>query len=325
MNAKIEIHDKVGWSNKLYGINLLDRTIRSALRAGADKVLVPKDVKSLPKYQKNKKIFAETKNIKADQTFSTNKLYVNGSLQKGLPPEKSVQFTINSPKDFPKIKQELFRSCRKKGNFGLDTIWFDWTGSNLARLISPLGVTPNIVTTIGLLIALVSCFFFAQGTYHSIVIGAVLVHVGFIFDSTDGRLARLKGLSSKFGAFYDGLLDSVESNLWLFGIALALYKTASPMIFFAAVVAIIGDNITLFAYSQNEENVDATNLLTGKVTFASIMAKAFRFVTYYEVRLFMILIFALINRLDILAIIFAILFNVRWLSLLGYRWINREK
>lgn len=323
--ARIDVSKSISLDEKIYGVSLLDRTIRSANKAGAKKIIVPKEVKDRPKYRRNPIVGLASKEQAPKFVFSTNKIYTNGLLEKGMSPEESVQFTINSKNDLQTVKKELFKLCRKNGNFVLDTLWFDWTGSNLAKLMSPLNITPNIVTFLGLLVAITSCVFFSFGTAVSVAVGGILVHVGFILDSTDGRLARLKGLSSKFGAFFDGLLDSAESNLWMLGITLALYAQGAGLIYIiAALSAIMGDNLTLYAYSTNNEEVEISSVNNDGFSIQTLFAKLFRFITYYEVRLFLILIFALINRLDILVIFFAIIFNLRWIGLVLYKWLKQR-
>ena len=86
----------------------------------------------------------------------------------------------------------------------------------LVHLLIKCGVTPNMVTTIGLLgniaaaVVLVwaSC---SESTLHTlydrlILTGALII--GFsLFDMLDGQVARLGGKVTKFGAMYDSVLD----------------------------------------------------------------------------------------------------------------------
>ena len=84
------------------------------------------------------------------------------------------------------------------------------------RLLIKCGVTPNMVTTIGLLgnIAAAVIIVWASvcsDSYHTlytrlIIAGAFII--GFsLFDMLDGQVARLGGRVTKFGAMYDSVLD----------------------------------------------------------------------------------------------------------------------
>lgn len=73
----------------------------------------------------------------------------------------------------------------------------------LARPIGRLGVSPNAVTTFGLLIGLLSGYLFSIGD-PVISNWAALVFVYAVFnDHIDGAVARVTGKSSAFGAMYD--------------------------------------------------------------------------------------------------------------------------
>jgi phosphatidylinositol phosphate synthase len=95
------------------------------------------------------------------------------------------------------------------------------------RTISPLTdwlvlhkVHPNLLTTLGFLVTMSSALFFHQ---HQVRIAGFMILLGGFFDIIDGRVARLSGMGSKFGAFYDSTLDRVSEIAVFFGI-LSLYN-----------------------------------------------------------------------------------------------------
>lgn len=95
------------------------------------------------------------------------------------------------------------------------------------RILNPLTgalvrnrVHPNALTTAGFLITLASALFFHQ---HLVRLAGFLVLFGGFFDILDGRVARLSGLGSKFGAFYDSTLDRISEVAVYFGL-LSLYN-----------------------------------------------------------------------------------------------------
>ena len=84
-----------------------------------------------------------------------------------------------------------------------------------ARLLAALGLSPNAVSILGLLIAVGSACLL--GTGHLWMGGAVLICSG-LFDLLDGALARHTGASSKFGALLDSTLDRVGESAVLVGL-----------------------------------------------------------------------------------------------------------
>ncbi len=81
-------------------------------------------------------------------------------------------------------------------------------------------VHPNLLTTLGFLVTVVAGGFYAVD--HVRTAGG-LVLLGGVFDVFDGRVARLSGLASKFGSFYDSTLDRISEVVVYLGL-LSLYN-----------------------------------------------------------------------------------------------------
>lgn len=71
-------------------------------------------------------------------------------------------------------------------------------------------VTPNQLTTGALVLGLgaAGCFALADPVW--LLAGAVLYHLSFVLDCMDGKVARLKGTGSVFGAWLDYIFDRVR-------------------------------------------------------------------------------------------------------------------
>jgi CDP-diacylglycerol---glycerol-3-phosphate 3-phosphatidyltransferase len=81
-------------------------------------------------------------------------------------------------------------------------------------------VHPNLLTTVGFTITLSAAAAFHQ---HEVRLAGALILLGGFFDILDGRIARLTGLGSKFGAFYDSTLDRISEIVVFMGI-LSMYN-----------------------------------------------------------------------------------------------------
>ena len=95
------------------------------------------------------------------------------------------------------------------------------------RILDPLTnglaarrVHPNALTTMGFAVTILAAVVFHL---HMVQVGGFLVLLGGFFDILDGRVARLTGLGSKFGAFYDSTLDRISEVAVYIGL-LSLYN-----------------------------------------------------------------------------------------------------
>jgi choline kinase/phosphatidylglycerophosphate synthase len=80
-------------------------------------------------------------------------------------------------------------------------------------------VTPNSITVISFVLALVSAFLFTQWQFG---LGAVLVYVSSLLDGVDGEIARLGGKLTGFGSLLDSLLDRIADIALMIGLGLVL-------------------------------------------------------------------------------------------------------
>jgi len=74
-----------------------------------------------------------------------------------------------------------------------------------------LGMSPNMVTTIGFILMLAACYLFYHGYYFS---GLLAGWIMTFLDTVDGKLARVTIQSSKFGDLYDHAIDLIHPPFW---------------------------------------------------------------------------------------------------------------
>ena len=82
-----------------------------------------------------------------------------------------------------------------------------------------LGIHPNVLTLIGVLINVVAAWYLATNQF--ILAGLIMIAAN-IFDFIDGKVAHITGTQSQFGAFWDSTLDRF-SELALFTGLIWLY------------------------------------------------------------------------------------------------------
>jgi len=85
----------------------------------------------------------------------------------------------------------------------------------VGRVIAKTGITPNMITGFTLIIALITAWIFYQGY---LLLGLVFLILTVVLDMFDGAVARAAGLSSKFGATFDHVLDRYAEYLFMLGL-----------------------------------------------------------------------------------------------------------
>lgn len=92
-------------------------------------------------------------------------------------------------------------------------LWFKWFLDPLGGFFNRLGLTPNMMTMLGLIGNMIGSYFLARG---EMLTGGLFVLLMTPIDALDGTMARLRGESSDFGAFVDSVSDRY-SELIIYG------------------------------------------------------------------------------------------------------------
>jgi CDP-diacylglycerol--glycerol-3-phosphate 3-phosphatidyltransferase len=124
--------------------------------------------------------------------------------------------------------------------------WF--CGKILEKIVSSLALSrihPNVLTFIGLLINVWAAFLFAAGKFRSaawVVLGAGL------FDMVDGRVARETNRVTRFGGFFDSVLDRYSDLAVLMG--LLVYYAYINRPFYIVLTAIVMTGSVMVSYTR---------------------------------------------------------------------------
>jgi CDP-diacylglycerol--glycerol-3-phosphate 3-phosphatidyltransferase len=109
----------------------------------------------------------------------------------------------------------------------------------IAKLIARTGVTPDMITTAGLVCNVAAGGALAAGRFAA---GSALILTGGALDLLDGAVARATGRSSLFGSVFDATADRYAEAADYFGL-LAYYVArgarVEPVLLFAAMVGSI--------------------------------------------------------------------------------------
>ena len=111
----------------------------------------------------------------------------------------------------------------------------------IGAFFNRLGIYPNTMTIIGLVGNIVGAVLIALG---HMTVGGILVLVMGLVDTFDGTMARLRGMSSEFGAFVDSVTDRyselvifagllyyfLQKGDWLSSLAIYLAASGSVLV-----------------------------------------------------------------------------------------------
>jgi phosphatidylglycerophosphate synthase len=134
-------------------------------------------------------------------------------------------------------------------------VWVRSWSFPVLRWLARRQATPNQVTILGFVVALLACLLMAQGGYWSGVIGAVMLYGSWVLDCMDGTLARLTFAESAFGQKLDTVLGHV-SNLGIFGaLVWAVYGQESWWKTGAIALFLLGGIMVAYRVTQMEKQL----------------------------------------------------------------------
>ena len=120
----------------------------------------------------------------------------------------------------------------------------------IAAFFLKLGLTPDVVTIIGTLGAMVgSLVFISRG---HLFVGTMVITFFVLFDVLDGTMARLAGTSGPWGAFLDSVLDRFADGALFAAIAIYLVSIDEHWGALGALACLVLGSIVPYARAKAE-------------------------------------------------------------------------
>jgi CDP-diacylglycerol--glycerol-3-phosphate 3-phosphatidyltransferase len=129
----------------------------------------------------------------------------------------------------------------------------------VVRVLIKLGLTPNVVTTIGFMLNVGVAVIFIVGAEEGNRgdlryvgwAGGLILFAG-LFDMLDGQVARLGNMKSTFGALYDSVLDRYSELIMFLGICYYLVAHHYFLSSIFAFIALIGSMMVSYVRARAE-------------------------------------------------------------------------
>src|SRR5450755_4225461 len=185
--------------------------------------------------------------------------------------------------------------------------WFFGSIINaIVRWLALSKIHPNVLTFIGLVINIWAAWLFAAGSFQWAGVG---VAGAAICDMVDGRVARATSQVTRFGGFFDSVLDRY-SDLALY-IGLLVYYASINRFFYIVLTAIVMMGSVMISYSRAR----AENAIPKcKVGFLE-----------RPERVVLIILGALLDRMAAVLWVIAILSNLTVVHRILYTWGECKK
>jgi CDP-diacylglycerol--glycerol-3-phosphate 3-phosphatidyltransferase len=124
----------------------------------------------------------------------------------------------------------------------------------IVNLLASFRINPNILTLIGMVINIFAMVLFAKGIFRWAAL--VIVFAG-LFDMIDGEVARRTKRVTKFGAFFDSVIDRYSDLLLLLG--LIIWYAKINRIFYVGLtgLVLIGSVLTSYTRARAESLIPA--------------------------------------------------------------------
>ncbi len=162
---------------------------------------------------------------------------IAGDVLPGVTTETLETLSISFQQRLLKFEPPFVLPITPENKRVLERRLFDWSYKGVTDLITKwawprpaqwavgqcvrFGLRPNHVTITGLLLVILAGVLFAQGRYGWGLLAGWLMT---FLDTVDGKLARVTVTSSKFGHYFDHLIDLIHPPIWyiLWGLGLGV-------------------------------------------------------------------------------------------------------
>ncbi|MGW1030316.1 CDP-alcohol phosphatidyltransferase family protein [Streptomyces sp. NPDC002577] len=141
--------------------------------------------------------------------------------------------------DIPPLA-EVRRITQKKRDAWWTVLLVDPVATPLVRQVAlRTRITPNQITWGALLLGLGAAGCFAVGDWRWLIAGALVYHLSFILDCMDGKVARLTGQGSVFGAWLDYIFDRVRVIACVIALMAGQYERTGDLLYVWLAVAVV--------------------------------------------------------------------------------------
>ncbi len=167
-----------------------------------------------------------------------------GPLPQGVKTQLLREISAAFFKQLRKFEPPFALPVSEKNRDFLERRLYDWSYKGVTDLVTKwlwphparkvvkwcvkLGLKPNHVTFLGFILVVLAGYLFYQG---HLGLGLIAAWLMTFLDTVDGKLARVTVTSSKFGHYFDHLIDLIHPPIWyiLWGVGVERWGLNNPL------------------------------------------------------------------------------------------------
>ncbi len=245
-------------------------------------------------------------------------------------PSNSAVMKLKETSDLKKAKEWLLSSVDKnkapKLNFSLNYINRP-VGKLILRIVGEITwIEPLLFNFLGIGGFFLASLLMITGNYFFLILSGLIIEVAHSLDCVDGRLARLRLITSERGRIVDEFGDSWKINFMYTAMTIASFRMSGSWWYL-----VVG--LLLFCAEDLNKTwisifkTSATTEIKANIKTSSWYWRFYSFVRYffsfYENRLLLISFAALTQTIPLLLIVFTVIFNSFWIGTLVGVLINK--
>lgn len=206
---------------------------------------------------------------------------------------------VDDEKDLKSAELVLCNNLKKDSDGPVSKILNRPISLWISKILLKTDIMPNHISLLSFIIGISGALLFFLGEYFYLILGGILVQIHSIIDGCDGEVARLKLKETKYGAWFDAILDRYADAGIILGLTYGYWSINNDeLIWLIGFVAVIGSFLNSYtgdkydSIFRNEDRAIRSRIRIGR-----------------DVRLLLLTIGALTNQIPIILVIVAALAN----------------
>lgn len=140
-----------------------------------------------------------------------------------------ARHAIGTPAERAAAHRLLYRILIKPQDNAITRYLYRPVSFPLTRLLVHTPITPNQVSALVGVLVMIGCWLTASASIDRAILGTAIILVGSYVDCCDGEIARVKLLSSRFGAWMDTIVDELSTIGYMVALGIHCHLRYGPL------------------------------------------------------------------------------------------------
>ncbi len=151
-------------------------------------------------------------------------------------------FDVDTPKSLSRAKRALLQSLSKPDEDGFIARYLNRPVSRrISEILVCTPISPNGISLLSFTVGIIGTVMFCLGGYFWTILAGLAIQLSSIVDGCDGEVARLRFQSSKFGGWFDTILDRYADTAVVAGVSFGYWLThPHAVVWLGAIFALTG-------------------------------------------------------------------------------------